>query len=326
MGTLGRRVHVGQDVIPDIEAPGCTWGRYVEQLCLAHGGPTALVDLLIRRAGTSVDLPSDPQTIERAIRRLGAKGNGDGGKYGRWLIRFFGVPPPLVETARWMGQYHSRFSDLPSSLRHAQLLLWDRPPICETSAAVWIHLGLASVAMRRERLDEAQSRLQRARPKDADAELETRLLEARLASDRDDDEAVETALSAAEDRLAEVEDPGYAARLADQRAYRLLRGSTPRLEEARGLYASIEATTPFAAFRRSHGLAYCAWKLGDHERARTEAHAAADHAADGGLVRFRAQALALLAHIVGGEQGERLRARARSMALVLEQEDLLQVT
>lgn len=117
-----------QDMIPDIEEPGCTWGHYIEHLVVLHGGRAALVDLLIHRGSDVVDLPTDPQTIERAIRRLGTRGNGDGGKYGRWLIRYFGVPRPLIETARWMGQYHSRFSDLPTSLRYSQLLLWDRTP------------------------------------------------------------------------------------------------------------------------------------------------------------------------------------------------------
>ena len=104
-------------MIPDIEAPGCTWGQLVDLLAKRHGGQAALVDLLIRRGTGVVELPDDPQTIERAIRRLAQRGNGDGGKYGRWLIRFFGVPQQLVDTARWMGQYHSRFSDLPTSLR-----------------------------------------------------------------------------------------------------------------------------------------------------------------------------------------------------------------
>lgn len=311
-------------MIPDIEAPGCTWARYVEHLSAAHGGRAALVDLLIRRGDSLVDLPTDPQTIERAIRRLGTKGNGDGGKYGRWLIRFFGVPEPLRDTAKWMGQYHSRFADLPTSLRHSQLLLWDRPPMCESPVAVWIHLGLASVAMRRNQTDEARTRLDKARSDDPAAVIEASLLAARLASDAGHE--VDAVLRESELRLAAIapeERADYAARVADQRAYQLLRASPPRIHDAQELYAGITAHTPFSAFRRSHGLAYCAWKLGEHELARQYARAAAEHAADGGLVRFRVQSLMLLARISGGDEGDALRARAQQMARTLEQEDLL---
>ena len=102
----------------------------------------------------------------------------------------------------------------------------------------------------------------------------------------------------------------------------MLRETPPKLAEARRLYADIPTDTPFAAFRRSHGLAYCAWKQGDETLARAEARAAAEHAADGGLIRFRAQSLTLLGHIVGGEEGEALHERARGMARTLEHEDL----
>ena len=101
---------------PPVDAPphGCTWCRYVALLIDAHGSAAALADRLIRRADEAVGLPEDPQSIERGIRRLATRGNAPGGQYGRWLLRFFGVPPALVETARWMGQYHGRFADLPA--------------------------------------------------------------------------------------------------------------------------------------------------------------------------------------------------------------------
>lgn len=307
-------------MIPDIEEPGCTWGHYIEHLVALHGGRAALVDLLIHRGSDVVDLPTDPQTIERAIRRLGTRGNGDGGKYGRWLIRYFGVPRPLIETARWMGQYHSRFSDLPTSLRYSQLLLWDRPPICETAASAWIQLGLASVAMRRRQLEQARAHVRKAQSSDLEVRAESLLLEARLASDTDED--VVTFLDQAEHCVSQLaESADYQARVIDQRAYQSLHSNEPDVEHAQSLYAAIAETTPFAAFRRHHGLAYCAWKRGDIAKAADHAREAASHAADGGLIRFRVQALRLLAHILGGVEAESLRSRARRMAESIEQLD-----
>lgn len=324
-------------MIPDIdEQPGCTWGRYIELLAKAHGGQSALVDMLQKRA-TGVELPDDPQTIERAIRRLGQRGNGSGGKYGRWLIRFFGVPAELRTAARWMGQYHQRFADLPSSLRRQQLLLWDRPPMCETRQAPWIYLGLASVALRQRDPIEAERRLRAARAKlplvaDHEAIIEADLLDARLASDVKDRRRAGEKLDAAGERLVDISDlkerACYGARLADQRAYQLLHPSEGEPDRMRALsiYASIEGyDVPFAHFRREHGMAYCQWKLGESETALTHIRRAADFAADGGFIRFRAMALTLQAHMSSPEEAAPLRARARRMAETIEQEDLVRL-
>lgn len=301
---------------------GCTWGRYLDELCAASGGLTALTHLLIRRASNATALPDDPGSIERALRRLRTKGNAPGGQYGRWLLKYFGVPSPLADTAKWMGQYHSRFSDLPLALREAQLWLWDRPPIAESPVAGWIDLGLAGVALARRRHDEALGRLARAkrRSPSAQASVEAALLEARLLSDLGQREAVTAALERAEPLVAQLprglERTCYQARLLDQRGYALAHARPPDLLAARALYAAIAETTaaPFVAFRRSHGLAYCDWKLGRRRRATTEARAALEHAGDAGLLRFREQALRLLAHLSPREEAKHLRARAAGIA------------
>lgn len=309
--------------------PGCTWQRYLEQLADEHGGWTALTHLLIRRAGPSAGLPDDPGTIERGLRRLKTRGNGPGGQYGRWLLRHFGVPRPLDDTARWMGQYHSRFADLPLSLCEAQLWLWDRPPIVGSSAACWIHLGLASVALRRRDLQGARLRL--ARGSDAPhpaAQAEETLLEARLAMDAGQAAGADELLTRAHAQITELP-PGderdcYHARWADQRAYHLIHaGPVARLSQAARLYQSINARSPapFALFRRHHGLAYCQWKLGNTDLAIRHARTAAQHAGDAGLLRCRVMALQLLAHIEPGE-ARGLRRRADRIIAELEHADL----
>lgn len=330
---------------------GCTWQRYLEQLTREHGGWTALTQLLMRRAGTSVGLPDDPATIERGLRRLRSRGNAPGGQYGIWLMRYFGVPRPLADTARWMGQYHSRFSDLPLTLREEQLWLWDRPPIAESAAARWIHLGLASVAMRRRDLDGARHWLARvtaqggtgsleatagveARLPAAIVSVEATLLEARLAMDAGQPSLAEEVLGRAQAEVAGLpagdDRDCYHARWADQRAYQLIHarpapqlGEVARLREAARLYRSINGRSPvaFVRFRRDHGLAYCHWKLGDHERATRHARAAVDHAGDAGLLRFRALAMNLLAHIEPAE-ARTLRDRAGRIIAELEHADL----
>jgi tetratricopeptide (TPR) repeat protein len=315
--------------VTDNAPTGCTWQQYLEQLTGEHGGWTALTHMLILRAGPSAGLPDDPGTIERGLRRLKIRGNGPGGQYGRWLLRYFGVPHPLEDTARWMGQYHARFADLPLSRREAQLLLWDRPPIAESPTACWIHLGLASVALRRRDLDDALLRLTRASgATQPAAQVESALLEARLEMDTGQAARAEEALSQVQEQITRLP-PGderdcYYARWADQRAYHLIHaGPVARLSQAARLYRSINARSPaaFALFRRHHGLAYCHWKLGDHEGAIRHARAAVEHAGDAGLLRFRVMALQLLAHIEPRE-GRGLRCRADRIIAELEHTDL----
>src|SRR5205807_7244762 len=102
----------------------------------------------------------DVANIERALRRLRGRGQRDGGVWGQRLVRRFGVQRAVTERVRWMGLYHSPFNDLPLSLCLDQLRLWDRPPIAETRARVWIELGYASCALRQRRQDTAALRCQ----------------------------------------------------------------------------------------------------------------------------------------------------------------------
>jgi hypothetical protein len=123
---------------------GFSWGEYVAQLVDEHGSLAALALRLAELAST----PEDSASVERALRRLRQRGNLGGGDYGRRLLRAFGLPRPIEARVRWMGVYHSRFTDLPRSLCQDQLRVWDRPPVSESRARVWLELGQASVALR----------------------------------------------------------------------------------------------------------------------------------------------------------------------------------
>ena len=295
----------------------------------------ALAEELSRRAPPAAELPTDLGSIERGLRRLAKRGSGDGGQYGRWLARYLGAPPDVARWLRWLGQYHSRFADLPVPLRGAQLALWDEPPTHALPEGVWVDLGVASVAMRRSDFALVAARLERAEPRLARAplaaQLEHALFVARRASDSGDGERLEEALARVGAGLSELPDADdaacYRARWLDARAYRCAHPSEGEAdhEAALALYEQIEGASrvPFVAFRRAVGRAYCLKKLGDGERAAELALEAAEHAGDGGFVRFRVMALNLASRCVEGERAARWRDRAHAMAAQLEDEDLL---
>ena len=227
--------------------PGLTWEAYVDHFVAQVGGWTALADELIRRAPPDAEVPSDLLSVEKGLRRLARRDHRPGGQYGRWMLRFFGVPPSVEDWTRWLAQYHSRFADLPTSLRLEQLRLWDRP---------------------------------------------------------------------------------HRARLIGQRAYHLTKpapGEQKDLEGALELFRQIgeDPSRPFVCFRRTAGLAYCGWKLGDAEEGARLARLAAEHAGDGGFVRFRIMALNLLGRMVPPDEAEQIHARAERLARQLEDEDLV---
>jgi len=142
----------------DPRAPlGYTWGDYIEALVEEHGSLAAVARKMVERGPAE-----DPSSVERAIRRLRGRGQQDGGLIGTRLLRIFGVPIAVEERVRWMGLYHSPFGDLPVQLCLDQLRLWDRPPISESKARIWILLGLASVALRRRAFDDARRMLESA--------------------------------------------------------------------------------------------------------------------------------------------------------------------
>jgi hypothetical protein len=311
--------------------PAMSWREYIASLVLEHGTLAALALKLSLAEGVE----ADAATVERALRRLRTKEHQDGGQYGRWLLRTFGMPQAVEHRAKWMGVYHSRFTDLPVSLCLDQLRLWDRPPLAESRTRTWLELGFATCALRLDDLAGARAHLTRARGGHGTcaARIETRLLDAYLASRRKDGgqarailEEIEASLHDPE--LEADEKACLAARWLDQRAYQHLHPagtSAADIDAARRLYERIATRDApfFAACKRESGLAYVCFRLGDAGRAVEHAENACRHAGDGGFVRLRIATLGLLAHILGAPRGDAVRARAMRAARYLEDEDLL---
>ena len=288
------------------------WADLVDALVAERGGLGELVRVLYEiHPG---QLPTDTATVERGIRRLRKREARAGDKYGRMLLRHFGLPVPIQTWARELGQYHSRLGDLPAALRRDQLRLWDRPPVSESAQAAWIHLGLASLAHQRGDADALTRRLELAELGVARAgiaaRLELSLFRARLATDAGAHAKAETLLDAVASALAEATAPGelgthdfacLSARRLDQLAYLRARGwreAPARLAEARALYSEIPASGPsFVVFRRHQGLAWCLWRSGQAD-ALAHAQLAAEAAGDGGYLRLRCVSLRLQARIL----------------------------
>ena len=327
-----------------LQAPvGFTWADYVEMLAEEVGGFAELARRLQERAPRSARVSVDSMTVQRGLRRLAKRGNQEGDKYGRLLLRVFGMPELISSWARMMGQYHSRFADLPVPIRRDQLRRWDRPPVSESPLAAWVHIGFASLAHRDRDLGQAEQRLglaRLARGADVAAQLEVALFGARLASDCGMAADESARVREARDLLAgtragpdggglsDLDKACYFARIQDQEAYRVSRAwrvEPACLGQALAMYEAIPmAGPPFAGFRREHGRAWCHWRLGNGELARRLARTAVDHAGDGGLVRLRVQALKLLANIHGpGDEARRILDRASGLAEALRDEDLL---
>jgi hypothetical protein len=323
---------------PDTAPVGLTWRMYVERLAERAGGWTALAEELVRVVGERAELPEDLLSIEKGLRRLARRGNQPGGQYGRWLLRHLGVPEDIERWARWLSQYHRRFADLPLTLRLEQLRLWDRPPFAESRLAAWTHVGLASVHLRRREDAVARLRLERAREcaarAGAAAVAEVALLDAYVATNDGDRAAADAHLDTAERAIAgdDLESDDRAclrARLLGQRAYHLtspVPGATADVVGAQRLFEAITGglDLPFVAFRRDNGLAYCAWKQGDRARGLALARTAAEHAGDGGFVRFRVLALNLIARMTeDADEARTVRDRAARLARSIEDEELL---
>lgn len=320
----------------ELPPAGLSWGEYVQRWVDDVGGWLPLADQLIHRAGDAVEIPPDPQTVERGLRRLARRDHTAGGQYGRWMLRFFGFTSPVESWVRWLGTYHARFADLPAGLRLEQLALWNRPPISESPLVAWILVGIASA--HHSRLDHAQcahwlaKAEQHARAAGAAAEIEVALLRASEDFQEGRRDAAYALHDAIERMLRTVtlstdDVAAYRARLEDLRAMRWVRpppGEAPDYARARDHYAAIpDSDAPFVAFRKHVGLAFCAWKLNDPTTASRLAQLAIDAAGDGGLVRMRVMALNMLSRIVEGDEAARVHARAHRMAASLEDEDLL---
>ena len=314
------------------------WEAYVTGLVAERGAlSTVAADLAAERGHTE-----SIASIERALRRLRARRHGDGGVWGARLLRAYGLPAPVVDRVRWMGQYHSRFTDLPTPVALELLQLWNRPPVSEGPGRAWIQLGLANVALRQRVLATAETHLEAAERSVASAgpaaRVEWLLVRAFVAS-RSDQSRVGALLDEA-GRQLELAPPGSIpesdraclhARRVDQLAYRLNlpddRELPPDPAAAERLYDTIDASgPPFARCRRHNGLGWCAVHLGRLEVARQHAEASVAAAGDGGHLRLRVMALKLLARVLSlqgdAEQSLAALARARAVAQALQDEEL----
>ncbi len=312
----------------ELPPAGLTWAEYVDRWVTDCGGWLPLADQLIHRATGAVDVPLDPQTVERGLRRLARRHHQAGGQYGRWLVRFFGFTSPIEQRVRWLGNHHSRFADLPSSIRLELLTLWDRPPVAESPLVAWIHLGIASAHHAQGDRAAATHWLgladRQRHTAGAGADVEAELLRAQLDLDdgahgaaRDRHAWIAERLRAAP--LPSVHAACYLARLHDQRA-RL----EPDHAARRAIYAAIpDVDVAYVRHLRSVGLAYCTWKLGDVAEAARLAQQAVDAAGDGGLVRLRVSGLNLLSRVLPTDEAARVNARAQRMAEALQDEELM---
>jgi hypothetical protein len=315
----------------DLPPAGLTWADYLARWVNDCGGWLPLADQLINRASATVEIAEDAQTVERGLRRLSRRDHKPGGQYGRWMLRFFGFTSPVEQWVKWLGTYHTRFADLPCGLRLEHLALWNRPPIAESPLVCWIHVGLASA--HHSRLDHTAcadwlARADRhATAAGPAAQIEIALLRAQLAIETGDFAAMTSQHQLVEERLprlAASDALPLRARLQHQRSEHCTRSDPPDFARARDHYAAIpDSEIPFVSFRKSVGLAYCAWKLGDAQTALQLAQRAADDAGDGGLVRMRVMALNMLSRVLAADQAAVVNARARRMAAALEDEDLM---
>ena len=129
--------------VPADPARGFAWSDYVDWLVADRGTLTAVAEELVARQGFAADVES----AERGLRRL--RKRNAGGVWGERCLRAFGLPTPVADRIRWMGHYHSRFTDLPVSLGEELLRPWLRPPTSESPARVWLLLAQANLAIRR---------------------------------------------------------------------------------------------------------------------------------------------------------------------------------
>jgi hypothetical protein len=314
----------------DTTPVGFTWGDYVDGLVSQMGSLTAVAERLAATRAYEDDVGS----IERALRRLRARGLRPGGKWGQALLTSFGLPEGVQARLRWMAAYHSRFSDLPVALCEDLVRLWDHPPTTERrESRAWLALARASLALRRNDFQAATELLLRASGDlgalaPMEAQIEALLVRAFVASKLEPARVPEL-LAQVEPKLASVQSADDRAclhvRWIDQCAYDLNKGreAPPNPAAAEALYRLVpHAGAPvFVLCRRANGLAYARWKQGHVEEAAGLAREAARHAGDGGHVRLRVMALGLLARIDPREAPSH--ERALEMSQRLEDELLL---
>ncbi|PRQ01281.1 hypothetical protein ENSA7_58860 [Enhygromyxa salina] len=307
----------------------------VDQVVAERGSLALAAQYMAERRNFQEDVAS----VERGLRRLRGRGNKDGGVWGQRALRCFGLPVEVDDRVRWMGQYHTRFSDLPASLCDELLRAWDRPPVSESPARIWVLLGHTSLALRRRqdpRPTLAQATVLASQAQLA-ARIELALVEA-FAWGRSDPASARAALERARgllerdtpeaerDAISPSDRACLFARWIDQEAYPLNKPDTgqPNHDAAAALYERIPADGPlFARCRRENGLGWTYLLLGERERARAHAITSVRAAGDAGSLRMRAMALNLLAACSVGAAVDVATQRARAIAGQLEDEALL---
>ncbi len=305
------------------------WDDLVAHLIETHGTLARVAEILAAEQGFEIAVES----AERGLRRLRKRGAQDGKDWGQRVLRCFGLPSAIGDRVRWMGQYHTRFVDLPASLGAELVRAWDRPPVSEARERIWLLLARANLVLRRR--EDARPLLQQAALAAPNAEpaaqAELALVEC-FALLRDDRAAADAALARA-GALLEAADHGMSAqdhaclfaRWIDQVAYPLNKGldGPPDHAAALDLYRRIPADGPlFARCRRANGLGWTLLRLGDRAAAERHARDGVEAAGDSGSLRLRAMALNLLARTVSGDEAARARARALAIAQHLEDEAL----
>lgn len=309
---------------------GLDWDDYLGHLIGQWGSLTAVAEQVAIRRKFAEQIDS----VERGLRRLRGRGHKSGGVWGQRLLALFGLPDDVSDRVRWMGQYHTRFSDLPTSLGRELLAPWDRPPVTDGHARIWIHLGHTSIALRTNQRDTAHAHIQQAAlaapHAEVAAQLELLLVRSFLLTRRDRARS-QALLDEAEpllehDTLTDNDRACLRARWVDQRAYLLNKGlGCPKdPASAEQLYASLPtAGPPFALCRRANGLGWSRLLQGDRSEALAQGRASVVFAGDGGSLRLRAMALNLVAAAAEGTpEGDEARTRSLAIAQRLEDESL----
>jgi hypothetical protein len=298
----------------------------IAHLVEARGTLAAVALHLAEQRGFAEDVES----VERGLRRLRNRGTTSGGVWGERVLRCFGLPGAVTDRIRWMGQYHRRFTDLPAGLCEELLRPWNRPPVSQSPARIWLLMAEANLSLRRREdatalIEMAEHLLPRVQPV---AVVEWALLAAYVWSRRDPPRAAQ-AMGLAQTTLPQVQDPHdracLFARWIDQAAYPLNKPTAglPDRHAALALYEQISADGPlFARCRRENGLGWTRLKLGDADAAIRHAEASMRAAGDSGSLRLRAMALNLLAKATDGARSEAARQRALAIAARLEDEAL----
>ena len=175
-----------------------------------------------RRCGASV------RTWRALVGRCAACGRAAGDRGAAGAIDFCarsGSLPPFTLGSAFMGQYHSRFVDLPVPLATDLVQLWDRPPTTDSrTGRLWLSLARATLALREGGHEEAEQHFAAAAASaagDAAGQIEVALGGAFLDSHACPQE-MPAALAAVPGLLAEVTGPDadcLRARYAGQLAH-----------------------------------------------------------------------------------------------------------